>query len=62
LLTCGSSTKALCAHYGMTPTRNEALLLRGSGDFADLVRIAASSMRWSDAPTLAGARRSRSIG
>ncbi len=26
----------MCAHYGMTPTRNEALLLRGSGDFADL--------------------------
>jgi hypothetical protein len=78
LLTCGSSTKALCAHYGMTPARNnpgvahengsiegphahlklalqQALLLRGSGDVADLVRIAASSMRWSDAPTLAGA-------
>jgi hypothetical protein len=23
LLTCGSSTKALCAHYGMTPARND---------------------------------------
>jgi hypothetical protein len=77
--------EALCAHYGMIPTRNnpgvahengaiegphahlkmalqQALLLRGSGDFADLDAYRRFVDEVVGRPTLAGARRWRSSG